>query len=244
MVWHCSLCAFIYMFISIYSISRTNTLYFSDKKWLSTYFYGVGYESKSHSHRSQHVLKNINTLQWIVTYKYYNFISNNLIAVLQLSWHLGVCWGERSVATEQQGQLINCIGDWWTDSFQFCRWTTTPLTIIAVCQDGDLGGREVGAQLAAHGHTEADIEALFLFIQGVIDDNDTTEFLPLILIKTQNAGMILRSGDVIRVGQDGAGYGASGRGWGIMGIERGYWMKLNCSLESYWVITTARTHNT
>lgn len=41
----------------------------------------------------------------------------------------------------------------------------TPLTIIAVCQDGDLGSREVGAHLAAHGHAEADIEGLFLLIQ-------------------------------------------------------------------------------
>lgn len=87
-----------------------------------------------------------------------------------------------------------------------------PLTIITICQDGDLGCWEVGTQLTTHGHTEADIEALFLLIQGVIDDNDATEFLTLLFIKTQNTGMIFGSGDVIRVGKDSAGYGASGRG--------------------------------
>lgn len=90
--------------------------------------------------------------------------------------------------------------------------TPTSLTIIAVCQDGDLGGREVGAHLAAHRHAEADVEALFLLIQGVINDNDATEFLPLILVKTQHTVVVLRSGDVVRVGQHSAGYGASGGG--------------------------------
>lgn len=105
-------------------------------------------------------------------------------------------------------------------SFQFIRWTNTSLTIITVCQYGDLCGREVGAQLATHGHAEADVEALLLLIQGVINNNDATEFLTLILIETQNAGVIFWSGDVIRVRQDSAGYGAGGRGWGIVGIER------------------------
>lgn len=95
----------------------------------------------------------------------------------------------------------------------------TPLTVIAVCQDGDLGSREVGAHLAAHGHAEADIEGLFLLIQWVINDNDAAEFLSLILVKTQHTGVVLRPGDVIRVGQHSAGYGARGRGWGIMGRE-------------------------
>lgn len=86
-----------------------------------------------------------------------------------------------------------------------------PLTIVAVCQDGDLGGWEAGAHLASHGHAEADVEALFLLIQGVIDDDDATELLSLVLVKAQHAGVVLRSGDVIGVGQHGAGYGASGR---------------------------------
>lgn len=96
----------------------------------------------------------------------------------------------------------------------------TPLTVIAVCQDGDPGSWEVGAHLASHGHAEADIERLFLFIQWVVNDDDATEFLSLILVKTQHTGVVLRSGDVIRVGQHSAGYGAGGRGWGIMGRKR------------------------
>lgn len=86
------------------------------------------------------------------------------------------------------------------------------LTIIAVSQDGDLGSWVVGSQLAAHGHAEADIEALFLLIQRVIDDDDATEFLPLILVKTEYTVVVLWAGDVVRVGQHSAGYGASGRG--------------------------------
>ncbi len=103
---------------------------------------------------------------------------------------LEVCWCEKSVLQVKP----------------------TPLTIVAVCQDGDLGGREVGAHLAAHGHAEADVEALFLLIQRVINDDDATEFLSLVLVKAQHAGVVLRSGDVVRVGQHSAGYGASGRG--------------------------------
>lgn len=38
------------------------------------------------------------------------------------------------------------------------------LTIIAVCQDDNLCCWEVGAHLAAHGHAEADVEALILLI--------------------------------------------------------------------------------
>lgn len=89
---------------------------------------------------------------------------------------------------------------------------TASLTIIAVCQDGDFGTWEIGAQLASHWHAEADIETLFLLIQGVIDDDDATEFLTLILVEAQHAGVVLGSGDVIGVGQDSAGYSAGGRG--------------------------------
>lgn len=87
-----------------------------------------------------------------------------------------------------------------------------PLTIIAVCQDGDFGSRELGSHLATHGHAEADIEALLLLVQGVVDDNDATELLPLVLVKAQHTGVVLRSGDVIGVGQHRGGYGAGGSG--------------------------------
>lgn len=92
--------------------------------------------------------------------------------------------------------------------------TRPPLTIIAVRQDGDLGRWEVGAHLATHGHAEADIEALFLLIQRVIDDNDATELLTFVLLEPQDAGVVLGPADVIRVGQDGVGCGSSGRVWG------------------------------
>lgn len=88
----------------------------------------------------------------------------------------------------------------------------TSLTIVTVCQDYDLGGWEVGAHLAAHGHTEADVKALFLLVQGVINDDDATEFLSLILVKTQHTVVVLGSGDVVRVGEHSAGDGATGRG--------------------------------
>lgn len=79
-----------------------------------------------------------------------------------------------------------------------------------VRQDGDPGRGEVGAQLAAHGHAEADVEALFLLVQGVIDDDDAAELLPLVPVEAQDAGVILRPADVVGVGQDSGGYGASG----------------------------------
>lgn len=85
-----------------------------------------------------------------------------------------------------------------------------PLTIITVCQNGDFGRGEAGAHLATHRHTEADVEALLFLIEGVINDDDAADFFPLILVKTQHAVVVLRSRDIVRVGQDHGGYGASG----------------------------------
>lgn len=127
------------------------------------------------------------------------------------------CRGDTTVATKQAQAALLTILLLIDDSVL---QVETPLTVIAVCQDGDPGSWEVGAHLASHGHAEADIERLFLFIQWVVNDDDATEFLSLILVKTQHTGVVLRSGDVIRVGQHSAGYGASGRGWGIMGRKR------------------------
>lgn len=95
-------------------------------------------------------------------------------------------------------------------SLFFSNDQTLPLTVIAVCQNGDFGRREVGAQLAPHGHAEADVKALLFLVKGVIDDNDATGFFALILIEAQHAGVVLGPGDVVRVGKDCAGYGAGG----------------------------------
>lgn len=95
---------------------------------------------------------------------------------------------------------------WWLSQ------PDAPLTIVAVCQDGDPGGGEAGAHQAAHGHAEADVEALVLLVQRVVDDDDPAELLALVLVEAQHAGVVLGSGDVVRVGQHGAGDGAGGRG--------------------------------
>lgn len=86
------------------------------------------------------------------------------------------------------------------------------LTVITVSQDGDLGCWVVSAHSSAHGHAEADVEALFLLVQGVIDDDDATHFLTFVLIEAQDTVVVLRPSDVIRVGQDRAGDGTGGRG--------------------------------
>lgn len=84
------------------------------------------------------------------------------------------------------------------------------LTVIMVCQDDHTGTREVGAHLASHGHAQRDIEALFLLIERVIDDDDATWLLTFVLVKAQNTRVVFRTSDVIRVRQDGAGDGACG----------------------------------
>lgn len=91
-----------------------------------------------------------------------------------------------------------------------------PLTIITVCQNDDFGWGELGAQLPPHGHTKADVEALLILVEGVINDKDAADFFTLILVEAQHGGVILRSGDVVGVRQDSAGYGAGRCAWRIV----------------------------
>lgn len=57
------------------------------------------------------------------------------------------------------------------------------LTVVTVGQNCDFGGREICAQLTAHRHTEADVEALLFLVEGVIDDDDAADLFPLILFE-------------------------------------------------------------
>lgn len=123
-----------------------------------------------------------------------------------------------------------CLG-WLMGALQLL--AACPLTIIAVCQDGDFSSRELGSHLAAHGHAEADIEALLLLVQRVVDDNDATELLPLVLVKAQHTGVILRSGDVIGVGQHRGGYGAGGSDWGNEAKREDLFWNFSSYCEAY-----------
>lgn len=77
------------------------------------------------------------------------------------------------------------------------------LTVVRVLQDVDLGGVVVHPQAAADGHRQRDVEGLLPLVQGVVDDHHAAQFLPLAAVKAQDAAVILRPRDVVRVGQDG-----------------------------------------
>lgn len=77
------------------------------------------------------------------------------------------------------------------------------LTVIHVGQDVDPGGGELGAQAAAHGHAEGDIEALLGLVERVIDDDHAARLLRLVLVESHHAVVLLRPGDVVRVGEHG-----------------------------------------
>lgn len=88
------------------------------------------------------------------------------------------------------------------------------LTVVRVLQDVDLGGVVVHSQAAADRHRQRDVEGLLPLVQGVVDDHHAAEFLPLASVKAQDAAVILRPGDVVRVGQDGGGDRPLGRACG------------------------------
>lgn len=94
-------------------------------------------------------------------------------------------------------------------------WTVKcHLTIFHIGNDCDSSCGELWAQTAPHGHAQGDIETFLVFIQRVIDDHNPAGFLHLSLVKAQDAVMVLRPGDVIRVGQHCGGDGACSWNWG------------------------------
>lgn len=84
------------------------------------------------------------------------------------------------------------------------------LTVLHVGHDGDNGAGEAGAQAAAHGHAERDVEALLGLVERVVDDHHAARFLHLALVESQHAVVVVRPRDVVRVGQHGGGHRASG----------------------------------
>lgn len=79
------------------------------------------------------------------------------------------------------------------------------LTVVHVFQDLDLGGGVVLPQTAPDGQGQADVEALLLLVQGVVDDHHAAGFLPLALVEAEDAAVLLWAGNVVGVGQDGGG---------------------------------------
>lgn len=85
------------------------------------------------------------------------------------------------------------------------------LTIIHVFQDVDFGGGIVHSQAPPDRQRQSDIEALFSLVQRVVDDHHATLLLPLTLVEAKDAAVLLRTGDVVRVRQDGGGNSPWGR---------------------------------
>lgn len=94
------------------------------------------------------------------------------------------------------------------------------LTVFHIGDDCDSSCGELGAQTASHRHAEGDIEALLVFVQGVINDHHPAGFLHLSLVEAQDAVMVLGPGDVIGVGQHCGGDGACGRN--LVGRKQNY----------------------
>ena len=80
-----------------------------------------------------------------------------------------------------------------------------PLTVIHIFQDVDLRRGVVPSQAAPDRQGQGDVEALVSLVQGVVDDHHAALLLPLTLVEAKDAAVLLRAGDVIRVGQDGGG---------------------------------------
>lgn len=78
-----------------------------------------------------------------------------------------------------------------------------PLTVIHIFQDVDLRRGVVPSQAAPDRQGQGDVEALVSLVQGVVDDHHAALLLPLALVEAKDAAVLLRAGDVIRVGQDG-----------------------------------------
>lgn len=69
--------------------------------------------------------------------------------------------------------------------------------------------QEFSANLASSWHAQENIEGLIFLIKGVINNDNMTAFLSLILIKINNTGMTSRMWDVVRKRQDSRWYSTS-----------------------------------
>lgn len=105
----------------------------------------------------------------------------------------------------------------WRENFLFLYFKSykskQALTIVLVRQYVDMRSGVFWPQTASHRHTEGYVEALLTLIQRVINDHHTTVLFCLILIKAQNAGLLLWTRDVVRVGQNRSGDGSCGRAY-------------------------------
>lgn len=84
-------------------------------------------------------------------------------------------------------------------------------TIIHVLQDIDFGGGVVHPQTAPDRQRQGDVEALLSLVERVVDDHDATLLLPFTPVKAKDADMLLQTGDVVRVRQNGGGNRPRGR---------------------------------
>lgn len=64
------------------------------------------------------------------------------------------------------------------------------------------------SQTAPDRQRQRDVEALVSLVQGVVDDHHATLLLPLAFIEADDAAVLLGTGDVVGVGQDGGGDGS------------------------------------
>lgn len=94
------------------------------------------------------------------------------------------------------------------------------LTIVHVFQDLDFGGGIVLPQAAPDGQGQADVEALLPLVQRVVDDHHAALLFPLTLVEAEDAAVLLRAGDVVRIGQDGGGNRPHGRAFEGEGKDR------------------------
>lgn len=89
--------------------------------------------------------------------------------------------------------------------------TSACLTIIHILQDVDFGGGVMHSQTTPDRQWQSDVEALLSFVQRVIDNHHAALLLPLALVEAKDAAVLLRTGDVVRVRQDGGGDRPGGR---------------------------------
>lgn len=88
---------------------------------------------------------------------------------------------------------------------------------------------------------QSDIEALLSLVQRVVDDHHTALLLPLALVEAKDASVLLRTGDVVRVRQDGGGNRSRGRTFRRMSKRSGN--DCDRSLYSYHIIFVKYVEN-
>ncbi|TNN63521.1 hypothetical protein EYF80_026263 [Liparis tanakae] len=81
-------------------------------------------------------------------------------------------------------------------------WQVVAVLDVMLIQDIDFGGGVVRSQTAPDRQRQSDVEALFSLVQRVVDNHDPTVLLPLTLVETKDADMLLWTGDVVRVRQN------------------------------------------